>query len=90
MVERKQAVVAAHKFSIRNREILEQSRLCGCFHCQKIFPPTELKPKHFEREAEGGETAFCPYCGIDSLIGDQSGYAVEPELLAAMKAYWFD
>jgi hypothetical protein len=36
-----------------------------------------------------GQTAICPRCGIDSVIGDESGYPVTREFLAAMKAHWF-
>ncbi|WP_308240794.1 hypothetical protein [Prevotella sp.] len=31
----------AHDCSIRNKRQLEQSKLCGCFSCCEIFPPSE-------------------------------------------------
>lgn len=40
-------------------------------------------------EGGGGETALCLGCGIDSVIGDGSGFAVDQELLAEMNALWF-
>lgn len=36
-----------------------------------------------------GQTASCPYCGIDAVIGDASGYPLTPEFLDAMRGQWF-
>jgi len=36
------------------------------------------------------ETAFCPKCGIDSVIGDASGFEMTPALLHAMHEFWFE
>jgi len=36
-----------------------------------------------------GQTALCPGCGIDSLIGDQSGRPITTQFLDAMRAHWF-
>ncbi len=35
------------------------------------------------------QTAICPRCGIDSVIGDKSGFALTPTFLAEMKKAWF-
>ncbi|OAM27901.1 hypothetical protein [Eikenella corrodens] len=43
----------------------------------------------FVPENDGQYTACCPYCGIDSIIGENCGYAITPELLATMQDYWF-
>lgn len=40
-------------------------------------------------EEGGGETALCPKCGIDSVIGDGSGFAVDQSMLVEMNALWF-
>ena len=77
----------AHKYSLSNREALRKSALCGCFHCLKIFPPTEIR--EWIRD-KNGQTALCPYCGIDAVIGDSSGYAISTAFLEDMKEYWFD
>lgn len=39
-------------------------------------------------EDEGG-TALCPYCGIESVIGENSGYPLTRDFLAEMHQYWF-
>nr|QGW61148.1 hypothetical protein ICEMyc226_00116 [Mycolicibacterium sp.] len=36
-----------------------------------------------------GQTALCPYCGIDAVIGDAAGYPITREFLEAMRAQWF-
>ena len=33
--------------------------------------------------------ALCPSCGIDSVIGDASGFPITEEFLVAMEARWF-
>lgn len=32
---------------------------------------------------------MCPYCGIDSVLGDQSGFPITKELLIRMRWHWF-
>ena len=36
-----------------------------------------------------GETALCPYCGIDAVIGDACGLDISPEVLKALHKIWF-
>jgi len=36
-----------------------------------------------------GETAICPRCSIDSVIGDASGLPVTKEFLKEMNKHWF-
>lgn len=40
-------------------------------------------------EGGDGETALCPRCGIDSVIGDGAGFAVDRALLVEMNAFRF-
>jgi hypothetical protein len=76
---------AAHKFCIRHKSQLILDEKCGCFNCLKIFSPKEI-----ERWLDDGAdfTAICPYCGIDTVIGQSSGFPIEPGFLQRMKAYW--
>lgn len=74
----------ASEFSIRNRSQLENSKVAGCYHCLKIFDPKEITMFW-----DKGQTGVCPYCGIDSVLGDQSGYAIIYESLKQLKEYWF-
>lgn len=80
--------IRAHRHSIRHREEVLASDLCGCFYCLAIFPPSEIED--WVDEWEGvGQTALCPRCGIDSVIGSESGYPNTQEFLARMQAHWF-
>ena len=83
------AAIAAHPFSFKNEAYLLPPQRCGCFSCLAIFRSSELEESDFVPEDDGQYTACCPYCGIDSVIGENCGYAITPELLAAMKDYWF-
>jgi len=76
---------AAHKHAFENRREVEASESFGCFHCRKTGPATKI-----DEWWDDGETAVCPHCGIDSVIGSASGYPVTKEaFLGAMKRRWF-
>lgn len=81
-------VVRAHRHAIRHRTELLASERCGCFYCGAIFAPAEVVDWTDEWEG-AGQTALCPHCGIDSVIGSESGYPVTAEFLAAMNNHWF-
>jgi hypothetical protein len=74
----------AHKRSIYHRAEILGSGLCGCFGCLETF-----EPRVIEEWTDKGDTALCPFCGIDSVIGDASGYPITEEFLTAMEARWF-
>jgi len=76
----------AHKVSFKNEQLVKKSKMCGCFSCGKIFPATEIvnwAPDGVDR------TAMCPYCLIDSVIPDASGWLMDGEFLEEMNRYWF-
>jgi hypothetical protein len=75
---------SAHKHCFRNRREILASDSCGCFHCGSIFGPSEIWEWHDE-----GETAFCPRCSIDALIGTASGLKIDREFLFEMNRHWF-
>ena len=77
--------IDAHKFSANHREQLLKDQICGCFYCMRIFPSTEIT----QWVADPGGTAVCPYCGVDSVIGESSGYPITEEFLAKMYKHWF-
>ena len=78
---------AAHRHSSSHREEVLASDLCGCFYCRKTFVPSEIRKWIPERD--GGETALCPRCGIDSVIGSRAGFAITKEFLREMNRDWF-
>jgi hypothetical protein len=73
----------AHKFCNDNKLKLQNDNICGCFYCLNIFNPNEIEIWIFE------ETAICPYCGIDSVIGESSGFPITIAFLKQMNKYWF-
>ena len=74
---------SAHSHSSHNREKIEISSQCGCFGCCRIFLSSEV-----EDYIDDGETALCPYCGVDSVIGDASGIQLSEEFLHSMHKCW--
>ena len=81
-------IIRAHRHSIRHRDEILVSEVRGCFHCCETFAPSEID--EWTDEWEGvGQTALCPRCGIDSVIGLASGYPVTGEFLKQMHDHWF-
>ena len=78
--------IEAHKHSSAHRSSLEKDQVCGCFYCLSIFSPQEIEEWISDK---GGDTAICPYCGIDSIIGAGAGYPINQEFLTKMKNHWF-
>lgn len=78
-------VIDAHSFSSNNEPMLRSDKRCGCFYCLRVFDPSEIE-EWIEDECG---TALCPYCGIDSVIGESSGYPLTKEFLEEMQRYWF-
>ena len=81
----KSDIKIAHKYSSNHKASLLKDTKCGCFFCLKIFSPTEIE--EWIDDIEG--TAICPYCGIDSIIGESSRYPITTEFLSEMNKYWF-
>lgn len=79
----------AHKHSFHNRSEILASKLCGCFYCGATFAPEEIQEWLDEDESDVGQTAVCPRCGIDSVLGDASGYELSEEFLDRMREHWF-
>lgn len=77
----------AHAHAMHNRAELGRSSSAGCFYCLETFPASSAtKQGDFD-----GDTAACPVCGIDSVIGDASGLPVtDRDFLTEMKEIWFD
>lgn len=80
----------AHKFSNNHMEALKKDKVCGCFYCLKIYSPSKIKRWIISDNAcdEHG-TAICPYCDIDSVIGESSGFPITKEFLTEMNKRWF-
>jgi hypothetical protein len=88
-------VVAAHEHCSNHRTELAASTVCGCFHCCRLFAPGEIvdwidpAPEMVEEVGRPGQTARCPRCGIDAVIGDRCGFPITAVFLDVMRAHWF-
>jgi Zn finger protein HypA/HybF involved in hydrogenase expression len=89
-------LLAAHRHTLNNRAELDVSSICGCCACMEIFEPTEivawtgLDISAFNNpNALNAETAICPKCGSESLIGSKAGYTINPNFLSRMNQAWF-
>lgn len=79
-------VLDAHARCICNREALQRVDRCGCFYCLAIFDPQEIGEWI---EDEGGDTALCPRCGIDSVLPESDEYPLTRSFLRRMYDRWF-
>ena len=80
----------AHTYSSNHKPELEKDDICGCFYCETIFSPTEITEWLIHSNpCDKRGTAVCPHCGIDSVIGESSGFPITKPFLHAMSEYWF-
>jgi hypothetical protein len=92
-------LLAAYRHTMKNRAELASSSSCGCCACMEIFAPAEvvawtgLDMNDFNNpqavDAATVETAVCPRCGNEALIGSSSGYEISPQFLSQMNQAWF-
>lgn len=80
----------AHRYSNNHKPELEKDHVCGCFYCMEIFAPSEIKKWIFgDNDCDRLGTAICPRCGVDSIIGESSGFPITKEFLKEMYDRWF-
>lgn len=90
-------LLAAQRHAQRNRAEIEASTRCGCFYCLQMFEPAAivawggLDMNSFANpdSASDAETALCPHCGSDAVIGDASGLDITAAFLARMHEAWY-
>jgi hypothetical protein len=76
--------VLAHRHCKNHPAELDCSEFCGCFYCFAIYPPSRIN-QWIDQE----QTALCPECEIDSVIGSASGFPITKEFLERIDAQWF-
>lgn len=74
-----------YRHTIHNRAEVEASRTCHCICCQTSFQPSEINAY-----ADGGDTAICPNCDCDAVIGDACGFELTGELLGQLHDKYFN
>ncbi|PRY26271.1 hypothetical protein CLV78_101366 [Aliiruegeria haliotis] len=81
---RKNDLQTAHGHSARHRDRILGSRICGCFCCLRTFGSDAITDW-----TDGGETALCPHCEVDAVLGDGSFQPLTAEFLTRMNRHWF-
>ena len=74
---------SAHLHCFENRDLVQSSWKCACFGCMSSFTPDEIIEWH-----DGGLTAFCPDCQMDTVLADSSGISIEKPFLETMNELW--
>ena len=82
--------ILAQSHSVKHSAELLASEICGCFHCKKTFPPSYVTHWIDKNEEGIGQTALCPHCGVDAVLGSASGFPITHELLQTMHQHWFE
>jgi hypothetical protein len=59
-----------------NRAEIQNGGLCGCIHCEQMFPQREIRSW-----VNAGTTAICPRCATAAVVGSGAGFQLTPELL---------
>lgn len=77
---------AMHRRSLQNREAILAAEQVGCFECCEIFPASEVT--HFTVNGQSAD-AWCPKCGIDSIIANDGVNEFSPELIKALNERYF-
>ena len=80
--------IQAHEHASLHRDEIERSEICGCFYCLAIFTPDAIE-RWLNDRGGTGQTALCPECGIDSVLGSASGFPLDKTLLTRMHQHWF-
>jgi hypothetical protein len=81
-------VIEAHRHASFHRYEILESQTCGCFYCLAVFLPQFIQD-WIHKQDDLGQTALCPTCGVDSVIGSKSGYPLTPAFLQKMRQHWF-
>lgn len=77
-------IINAHVCCKNNKDKLLKVENCGCCYCLKIFSPDLIR-----EWCDDGNTAICPFCGIDAIIYENKYYPLSRKFLEKMKKYWF-
>lgn len=73
--------------SAYNKHLVEKFHQCGCFHCGNRFTSNEIT--QWLKEADGDDTALCPYCGVDAVIVGTKLLPLSTALLSMLYVDWF-
>jgi hypothetical protein len=75
---------SAHAFASKHRVAVEASAQCVCFSCFARF-----KPAAITKWIDAQQTALCPKCGLDSVLGEASGSRIDDAFLRRLHIHIF-
>jgi len=79
----------AHRRSANHRDDVLMSDVCGCFYCRSVFGPDKIREWVDKDDSGVPQTALCPHCGIDSVLGSASGFPIDHDFLSLMRTRYF-
>ena len=89
-------LLAAYRYTTNNWSQIEASKLCGCCSCTQTFPAEEVvawtgldMDNMDDPKAVNNQTAMCPRCGTEAVIGDKSGFPINAQFLGRMNEAWY-
>jgi hypothetical protein len=89
-------LLAAFRYVTNNHAQIQASTSCGCCACMQIFPPQEIvawtgldMDTVDDPKAAENQTALCPRCGSEAVLGDKSGFPIQAAFLGRMHEAWF-
>lgn len=77
------AILDLPKSAFKNKQKIDQSKVCGCYHCATIFDSSQVV-----KWTDQSSTALCPSCNVDSVVGDVD-FSITTDLLKEAQQYWF-
>ena len=73
---------SALKHASNHRAELDLSAHCGCFSCFRRFVTADIRAW-----IDKDQTALCPRCGIDSVIGAAAGFTLDDRFLRSLSLF---
>jgi hypothetical protein len=74
----------AHSHASKHRVSIEASDQCVCFSCFARFKPAKIAAW-----IDANQTALCPKCGLDSVLGAASGSRIDEPFLRRLHIHIF-
>jgi hypothetical protein len=79
-----QHIKNAPSMTMRNRNAVEESEVCGCYYCLSVFSKHDIVDW-----TDNSQTAICPKCNVDSVLAQSHGISLEQDVLQKIHDYWF-
>lgn len=72
-----------HAATRHNRELVEQSNMCYCYHCRKSFSASDIYSY-----TDLSKSAICPQCNNATIVPDAIDEKISPSVINQMHDYW--